>query len=61
MNDLIARLKLEYHRALEVMRENEKTGSDTLSKAYDAGRVEGIKQALEIALDERFRALSREG
>jgi hypothetical protein len=47
---LIAALQTAYDAALIVYRTDRQSGADGIAIAFDAGRVDGLKQALEIIL-----------
>jgi hypothetical protein len=49
---LIAALQTAYDSALAVYRTDRESGADGIAIAFDAGRVDGLKQALELVLRE---------
>ena len=46
--ELIEKLQEAYENALETYKANRKTNSPKDSLAYDQGRIDGLKQSLEI-------------
>ena len=52
-DQIIQRISQALDHATDIERENRSSEySDPVSKAFDAGRVDGLRQALDIALQE---------
>jgi hypothetical protein len=50
--NIIASIQTAYDAALAVYRADRQSGADGVAIAFDAGRVDGLKQALELVLCE---------
>ena len=53
-SDIRERIQEAYADAMRVHEANKEHGSTALSIAFDAGRIDGLKQALEL-IDETLR------
>ena len=50
MEQIISQIDYMIREAEEVYRSNTKAGSPVQSTAYDAGRISGLKEALDIVV-----------
>jgi hypothetical protein len=57
LDRLIARLQEDLQQAEDTERENRQAGSPPESRAFDAGRVDGIRYALDVLISARSGAI----